>query len=416
MDAIKYFNNLRYVMQASPILSDTISELKCGARRIIHQGGQYSGKTVNILGALATLCSEEINGGVTTVTSMSFPHLNGGALRDFEMYVYPFFKSRIKSYNKTKHLFTFKSGSMMEFKVFENEMAARGQKRRRLFINEANKFDWMVFFQLDSRSDQTIIDYNPSVMFWAHTELIGQPGNITLYSDHRHNPFLTEEKHQEIENICIFARDEEGYVKFNDKGEPIVIKGDYELWKVYARGITGNVKGVIFSDWEMIDDSAFPTDEDFIFSSDFGYTNDPTVLIKQVLIGETLFVKELCYETGLAPVHQKQILLANGFNLENSPLYCEHDPDQIKALRKIGILNALPARKGQGSINAGIELLKQYKVKYCASSRNINRERGLYVWETDKVTGKLTNIPIGTNNHTFDAIRYGAYTKYLKTQ
>lgn len=381
-------------MKASPILSETLRELRYGRRRIIHQGGQYSGKTVNILGALAILNSEEKADGssspVTTITAQSFPHLKGGALRDFEDYVYPDFKSAIKQYHKTDHTFTFKTGMKMEFKVFESEMAARGQKRKRLFVNEANSFPWLVFFQLDSRSDQTIIDYNPSVRFWAHENLIGQQGNRLIISDHRHNPFLTVQKHLEIESIR-----------------------DKELWRVYARGLTGNVTGVIFPNWEMIDDEDFPDDEDFVFSCDFGYTNDPSALIKMCKIGNTLFVKELAYEPGLSPKGFYQILKANGYK-EEMPLYCEHDPDMIRQLRNVGITYATFARKGQGSVNSGIELLKKYDVKYTCSSKNLHRERGLYVWETDKVTGKLTNIPVDRNNHTFDAIRYGAYTRYLQ--
>ena len=379
-------------MEVSSIYTETLAALRKGQRRIIHQGGQYSGKTVNILGALATLCAEESpkgsDNGVTTVTSMSFPHLKGGALRDFESYILPAFKNAIARYHKTDHTFTFRSGSVMEFKVYENEFAARGAKRKRLFVNEGNKFEWMTFFQLDSRCEQSIIDYNPSIRFWAHEKLIGQDGNLTLYSDHRHNPFLSPEKHKEIESYT------------------------GELFKVYSRGLTGNVTGVIFPNWEIIDDGDFPTNVDFIYSVDFGYTNDPTAIIKQCKIGNTIFVKELGYESGLPPKSIRQILIANGYK-EDEPLYCEHDPDMIKALRLLGV-QAMPARKGQGSVNAGIELLHTFDVKYTASSRNLHKERSLYVWETERDTGKLTNMPVDNNNHTFDAIRYGAYTRYLR--
>lgn len=363
-----------------------------GARRIINQGGQWSGKTVNILGALCTLCVEEegVDSGVTTVTSMSMPHLKGGAIRDFEMYVYPYFKNQIRKYHQTDHKITFNSGSVIEFRVFEDEMAARGHKRKRLFVNEANRFTAMHFFEMDSRSEQTIIDYNPSLRFWSHTDYIGQPGNELLISDHRHNPFLTEQKHKEIESYT------------------------GERFKVYSRGLTGNIEGIIFPNWEMIDDNDFPTDEEWFFGIDFGYTNDPTAIMKMCKIGNTLFAKELCYETGLTDKQIKNILVANQFNLDETVLYCEHDPDMIRELRNIGIARALPARKGQGSINAGIELLNQFQVKYPYSSRNLNTERSLYVWETEKKTGSLTNIPCSNNNHTFDAIRYGVYTKYLQ--
>jgi phage terminase large subunit len=410
-------------MQVSNLFTENLRLLRYGQRRIVNQGGQNSGKTVNILGVLATMSSEEegSNAGTTTVTSMSFPHLRGGALRDFEQYVYPSFKGAISKYHKTDHIFTFNSGSIIEFKTFENEMTARGPKRKRLFCNEANSMDEMLFFQLDSRSDQTIIDYNPSIRFFAHEKLIGEQGNALIISDHRHNPFLTESKHREIENLCTFA-----YAKYDEAGNgigarlvnektgnPIILKGDYELWKVYARGLTGNVEGLIFNNWEVINDEDFPS-EDPVFSIDFGYTIDPTVIIKQCKIGDTLFVHELGYETGMPARDIVAVLRSNGYN-DRTPLYCEHDADMIRQIRKAGCTYAQVARKGQGSVNAGIEQLRKLKVKYTSSSRNIKTELGKYIWTKDKATGKWINIPVDLNNHAMDAIRYGAYSHFLKT-
>lgn len=402
-------------MKVSCIFTETLRDLRYGVRRIIHQGGQYSGKTVNILGALATLAAED-EGGVTTVTSMSMPHLKGGALRDFETLVYPTFKGSIKKYHKTDHLFTFKSGHLMEFKVFETEMDARGPKRKRLFVNEANKFDWLRFFHLDGRSDNTVIDYNPSIRFWAHEKFHADGVSKLYISDHRHNSFLTDQKHNEIENICLFKKDQYGNVILNEKGDPIVEKGNYELWKVYARGLTGNVTGIIFPNWTAIDDSEFPKDseQDWIYSIDFGYTNDPTAIVKICKVANTLFIKELAYEPGMAPITIRQILIANGYK-ETMPLYCEHDPEMIRLLRNLGIA-AYPARKGQGSVNGGIELINTYDVRYPVSSRNLHTERGMYVWEEDEKTGKITNIPVDLNNHLMDACRYGVFTKFLRAQ
>lgn len=399
-------------MQGSIILTETLKELRLDTRRIIHQGGQSAGKTVNILGALATLCAEEeSNGDVTTITSMSMPHLKGGALRDFEMYVYPSFGGSIRKYNKTDHLFTFKSGSVMEFKTFENELKARGPRRKRLYVNEANTFPSMTWFQLDSRSKQSVIDYNPSIRFWAHEDLIGEPGNKLFISDHRHNPFLTQAQHDFTENICKFAYDDFGNIIKNDRGEPLVVKGDYELFKVYARGLTGNITGIIFPDWEMIDDSYFPTDAKWIYSVDFGYTIDPTAVVMQCVIGETIFIRVLAYEPGLPAKSIVQTLRANGFSNDDI-LICEHDPDQIRDIRNHGIY-ANFARKGPGSVKSGIKALKQYKVKYSHLSRNLKDELSKYVWETEKETGKIVNTPVDRNNHAIDAIRYGAYTTYL---
>lgn len=401
---------------SSRIFRETLKALNYGSRVIINQGGQYSGKTVNILGVLGVLANNDKKPTITTVTSMSFPHLKGGALRDFETYVYPTFASGIVKYNKTDHSFLFKSGSIIEFKVYENEFKARGNKRHRLFVNEANTFPWLTYWQLSSRSEQILIDYNPTIRFWAHENLIGEDGTKLFISDHRHNPFLTQEQHWRIENICQFKKDEFGNIEIDEKtGEPIILKGDYGLWKVYARGLTGNVTGVIFPNWEMIDDDDFPKEEDCTYSIDFGYTNDPTAIVKQCKIGGSIFLHELGYRSGMPPKEIKSVLLEAGFDNDNNPLYCEHDPEMIYALQEVG-LNAQWARKGPGSIKRGIELLKEYRVFYTASSKHIKEEQGKYIWDTEKDTGRLLNIPIDANNHLMDAIRYGAYTRYLKNQ
>lgn len=392
IDTLNTFN-------ASPIYTKNLEYARMGYRRIIDQGGAWSGKTVNKLAALAILANEDINPGVTTVTSMSMPHLKGGALRDFELFVYPAFKSMFKKYHKTDHLFTLTNDSLIEFKVFETEMKARGAKRKRLFANEANSMIREIFFQLDSRSEQTFLDYNPSNYFWCHEELIGQPGNGLIISDHRHNPFLSKEKHAEIE----------GYYNFETG------KGNLEQFKVYSRGITGNIQGVIFPNWQMIDDEDFPQNSDhYVYSVDFGYTVDPTAIIKQTKIGNKLFIHEVAYKSGnISARTQVEILKENGWT-SDQPIYCEHDDNMIFDLRRNGAPYADFARKGPGSIKAGIDLLDRLEVYYTSSSKNIHRERGMYMWEKDKVTGKSLNIPVDANNHAMDAIRYGAFTRYLK--
>ena len=374
-------------MNGSIILTETLRELRYGTRRITHQGGQSSGKTVNILGALAVLASEETS-GVTTVTAKSFPILKGGAIRDFEMFVYPTFKNAISSYHKTDHLFTFKSGSQIEFRVFQTEQDARGAKRKRLLVNEANSFEWLTFYQLDSRSEQSIIDYNPSIRFWAHEKINGLPDTRFFRSWHEHNPFLSKQKHREMEN-----------------------NPDAELWKVYARGLTGNVMGLIFPNWIQIEDCDFP-DIDCIWGIDFGFTNDPTALVKICRVGNTVFLHECLYKPGASPEEIKSALISNGYR-EDQPLFCEHEPNMVKLLRLIGGITCLPANKGAGSINAGIEMLKKMKVCYTSSSRNIKLEISQYIWLIDK-QGNTTNTPVDRMNHILDATRYGCYTSWIR--
>lgn len=375
-------------MKASRIFKETVELLHKGTRRIVHQGGQSAGKTVNILIALMYCAVHDKTPGVTTITSMSFPHLKAGAMRDFEMYVYPQFIKAIKSYHKTDHTITLKNGSIIEFKTYETEYAARGPRRKRLFINEANTFDYMTYFQLDSRSEQTIVDYNPTIRFWVHDKIIGQKGTEFRRSWHEHNPFLTAEKHQEIESIK-----------------------DPELWKVYARGYTGNVTGIIYPNWTMVEEIPFGV-EKFIYGLDYGYTNDPTALVQVGRLGNKLYLDEIVYQVGsIPPKTIKKLLLQNDYKKE-FPIYSEHDPDMIKQLRLLDV-TVLAARKTAGSIKAGIEKLKEYDVFYTGRSRNIKRETGLYIWHQNEL-GDFTNVPIDSNNHALDAIRYAVYTHFYR--
>lgn len=372
----------------------------CDARRIIHQGGQSSGKTVNILMVLAKQAQENRSkeaigkNEVITVAGVSMPHLRGGAIRDFETFVYPAFEPFIQSYNKSTFTYTFHNGAVIEFKTYENELKASGPKRTRLFINEANNFAHSVYWQLDARTDiQTIVDYNPAAKFWVHDKLIGERENELFISDHRHNPFLSEAKHRQIE------------------GEK-----DPELWKVYARGKTGNVQGIIYPNWTVINDEDFPKDSDnYFYGIDFGYQNDPTALMQMTRIANNIYIKELAYEVGsLTPTHIAQLLKSNGYTQEQV-IYCDHDPDQIRQLRELDI-RALAARKGQSSINAGIQKVKEYNIFYTHSSKSIKEEIKRYIWIEDKKTGKHTNTPIDAWNHALDAARYGIYSHYYRSK
>lgn len=373
-------NELR--LKVSPIFY-ALHESK--ARRVILQGGQWSGKTVNTLIYFAVKASTIPNLRLI-VTAYSLPHLKDGAIIDFERFVRPTFAHRIKNHSLVEHSYTFDTGSIIQFKSYED---GSGPKRDYLFINEANKMKYTLAFELDSRTEiQTIYDYNPTAKFWLHEKIKDEPGTEFFISDHRHNPFLSEEKHREIEGIK-----------------------DPELWRVYARGLTGNLQGTIFPEWNIIPDEQFPKDAKIIYGIDYGYTNDPTAIVKIARVGESLFLHECAYESGIPAKMIIQLLKANGYN--NEPVYSEHDPDMISQIRRLGV-PILMARKGQGSINAGIMKLKEYKVFMTGSSKNLKTEQTNYCWMN--VDGKPINTPIDNFCHLIDATRYGVYTHYFKPQ
>lgn len=371
---------------------------------VINQGGTDSGKTYAIVQLLYyKAITEPLS--IITIVGESIPNLKKGAYRiagDIYNASKPL-QAYIEDWNKTDRIITFKNGSIIEFTSYQTEQDAKQGKRQYSFFNEANGVSWQIFWQVAKRTrKQTFIDYNPSAPFWAHDSLIGTNGENDLsasvqliISDHRHNPFLTDADHRKTENIK-----------------------DPQLWRVYARGLTGNLEGIIYNNWQIIQDELFhkicKEQDNFFGGLDFGYTNDPTVGVKMVRTAAGLYVHEMFYETGLGAKQIVNHLNSNGWT-KTARICCDSaDPEMISEIKRLGIKGAIGARKGPGSILAGINHLKGQKVFVTASSANIIEERKRYVWEKDKETGKPINEPTDQYNHAMDAIRYGHYTMYFR--
>lgn len=390
------FDKLSPVFQANHEATEDI---------VINQGGTDSGKTIAITQEVCVLlCDTEPppEDAIATILSGSVPDSKKGAYRVFKS-LYANNKTlqyHVIDWNDTDRVVTFRRGWILEFIGATTEQNAKQGKRQYLFVNEANGVDWAIFWQMAKRTRiRTWIDYNPSAPFWAHEKLIGtlpESNELSatvklIISDHRHNPFLDEKDHYKTENI-------------KDPGH----------WKVYARGVTGNLQGLVYTNWKQIPDTAFPWQEDGKFGGvDFGYTNDPTACVVMVRVANKIFVHELCYEAGLSPQRISTLFKAAGFTSAN-PIYCEHDGDMIKQIRLQGKLLTIAARKGAGSISAGIMKVREYEVYYTASSKNIDYERKKYMFVKDPSTNKLTNAPTEIDNHLMDAIRYGIYTHFFR--
>lgn len=382
---------------------------------IILQGGTDSGKTV------AAVQKEVVIARTTkppkfdpflrfdpliTVLNKSVPDAKKGAYQTFNNLIgdNQYILDGIKDWNKTDRLITFYTGWIMQFDGAIDEQSAKQGKRQRLFCNEVNGLSWPIFWQYLKRTrQQGTVDYNPNAPFFIHEKYIGPDGRVLppsqvefghrvkrIISDHRHNPFLPKGEHDKTENIR-----------------------DPESWKVYARGMTGNLTGTIYPNWIGIPDSEFPWDSDkLFFGLDVGWTNDPTVLMLLAKKGEDIYVHELCYEPGVAPSFIDQLMRGKGYK---GVIYSEHAPDMIKQLKRLG-RNVCAARKGPGSIQAGISKVKEYRIFYTHSSINLKVELAKYEWILDEDTKKPTNEPIDAFNHALDAVRYAIYTAFYKGQ
>lgn len=361
----------------------------------INQGGTSSTKTYSIMQCLYQHARQEPNIKIT-VTSEDIPALKKGAYSDAEK-IYkgsPTLKREVEQWNKTDRVIYFYNGSKIEFTSSDSVLDAQQGKRDYLFVNEANTVSHDIFWQLAIRTMKKVyIDYNPSIPFWAHG-MVGDEHTVRFISDHRHNPFIPQSLHDEIE-----------YDKDRDR------------WRVYGRGLTGNVDGLVYPNWVKIPEALFldkleNSKSKYIGGVDFGYTNDPTAIVQVIVNGTNVYMRELIYETGLSIQELDKQLQILGWNKRLNPLYCDHDPDAVTDLRRLGY-RVLKARKGKGSVLSGILMIKKYfKVHVTDTSKHLWKEQSKYSWDKDKATGKPINSPIDHYNHGMDAARYALYSHY----
>ena len=104
---------------------------------------------------------------LTSVVSESIPHLKRGALRDFKNILQAHHYWDDKRWNATDSIYTFETGSQIEFFSTDNGDKLRGGRRDRCFMNEANNCTLDAFDQLEVRTKEFIIlDWNPTNEFW----------------------------------------------------------------------------------------------------------------------------------------------------------------------------------------------------------------------------------------------------------
>ncbi len=356
------------------------------AEIVVNQGGTSSGKTYAILQVLMLYAVAQQR-KVITVVGQDIPNLKSGALRDALKITdeSDTIKNAILSYNKSERVFQFRNGSIIEFRSYADPQDAKSGKRDYLFINEANGISWDIYQELSLRTKTRVyIDYNPNAEFWVHDRLLGKKNVKLIISDHRHNPFLNFEMRQKIESI---------------KNE------DIELWKVYARGLTGKISGLVLNNWHLCDDIP-PRAKLVAIGLDFGFTNDETGCLAVFKQNGELWVDELFYETGLTNPDIANQLSSIGLSKNALIVADSAEPKSIEELRRLG-WNIVPAKKGADSINISIDILKRYKLNISRRSINLRRELARYKWKTD-LAGRTLNEPIDRWNHLIDPLRYVA--------
>lgn len=359
------------------------------------QGGTSAGKTWGVLPVLIN--QAVINPGTeTSVVSESIPHLKRGAMKDFLKIMKltgRFFDDR---WNISDRKYTFSNGSFIEFFSPESIIGAR---RTTLYINEAPNIKYHDYHQLAIRTSGDIyLDYNPSEEFWVHNEVLKESDSELLVLTYKDNEALPS-------NVI------NDFDKARRKAEEEKLSGVVGYWsnwcKVYIDGEIGSLQGVVFNFNQC--DKIPETAKFLAYGLDWGFSSDPTALIRVHKQGNDLYVEELLYETGLTNsdiVNRLRSLGVSGEIIADSA-----EPKSIEDLRRMGF-NIFPASKGPDSIRASIDRLQSFNIHITRDSLNLIKEFRSYKWVQD-INGKSTGEPVDAFNHGVDSLRYVALNKLV---
>jgi phage terminase large subunit len=355
-------------------------------RIIVNEGGTSSSKTYSSLQILTDICNHRTKPLIVSTVSESLPHLKLGCIRDFQNIAGDDFDA--KKWNATEHSYAFSRNVVMEFFSADQPGKASGPRRDILYCNEVNNIPKAVFDQLDMRTRRLVmVDFNPVCEFWIHA-LKGRPEVAWIHSTY------LDARHVLPQSIID---------KIEAKREL-----DPNWWNVYGLGLIGNVEGLVHPVFTQ-DDMPEGKGIEF-YGLDFGYTNDPTCLVKCVLIEKDLFCDELIYETGLTNQDIAKRFETLGIKKHHAEIFADgSEPKSIEEIYRSGY-NIKAAPKGPDSVIQGIQKINQYRQHWTKRSLSAIKEMRNYRYITDK-DGKLTNKPRDDFNHAMDGRRYAVVGK-----
>lgn len=144
----------------------------------------------------------------------------------------------------------------------------------------------------------------------------------------------------------------------------------------------------------------------FYYGADFGFGVDPTCLIRMFIRNRILYIDREFYGYGIE-IDDHPRCWDSVSGSRQWTVRCDNArPDTISYMANHGF-NAVAAEKGPGSVEDGIEFLKNFDAiiihPSCVGSIG---DFSNYRWKVDKFTDQVLPVPVDKSNHACDAARY----------
>lgn len=183
------------------------------------------------------------------------------------------------------------------------------------------------------------------------------------------------------------------------------------IWLGEPRAISN---AVVFRGKYRVDRFDAPPDTRFFYGADWGFSQDPTVLVRCYIVDRTLYIDHESWGIGVE-IDATPALFDRIPDARRWPIQADSArPETISAVRRAGFA-IFAARKWPGSVEDGIAYLRQFETivvhERCV---HVLDELGRYAYKTDRITGEVLPDLIDKHNHCIDALRY-SLSDYIAT-
>jgi phage terminase large subunit len=215
------------------------------------------------------------------------------------------------------------------------------------------------------------------------------PGSVVVEANWQDNPWLPD-----------VLRDEKDWDQRRDPDK---------YAHIWLGGYLRHSEARVFKNWKL-GELEIPANARPYFGADWGFSVDPTVLVRCWVWDRTLYVDKEVFQVGCeidhTPALFEKIQDDRTEKIRRWPITADNArPETISYMARQGF-NIKPAIKGPGSVEDGIEFLKSYNIVVHPSCRHTSDELTLYSFKTDKQTNEILPVLEDKDNHCVDALRY----------
>jgi phage terminase large subunit len=166
-----------------------------------------------------------------------------------------------------------------------------------------------------------------------------------------------------------------------------------------------NSEARVFKNW-TVEEFERPAGTIHRLGADWGFSVDPSVLVRCDIEGNRLYVDYEAYMVGCEIVNLPELFMSVP-DAEKWPITADSArPETISHMQRNGFPKIRAAIKGAKSLEEGVEFLKSFDIVVHPRCKHLIDELTLYKYKEDPLTGAILPILDDKDNHVIDALRY----------